>query len=214
MVETLGKGLKIDIRRIHMGEKLPPSFGIDIARRHRYRLDSLGVAGLGRIDGVFEENHRIIIGEGDAAALKLDRCGGDGFRAGLIGQSIKLARFADVPVLAEFAGEVAACRAEGKNRRTGQKVIERLFLDGIDAKTRGAAIGGEHQALRPSGADETKPSLSGAQDATARTKIASEPPIRETGPVASEGKFGKISLGHRGSLAQNLPMIPLACLLN
>src|SRR5512139_723930 len=105
------------------------------------------------------EDHRIIVGVGDTAALQLDSGTGNPLRAGGIGQDIHLARLADVPVLAELAGKIAPRRAEGEHRRTGQKVVERLLLDGIDTVTAGAAVGSELDAVFDIGAHETETAL-------------------------------------------------------
>jgi hypothetical protein len=71
----------------------------------------------------------------------------DRLRRGAILNAVERARFRDVPVLAELAGQVATGRAEGQHRRAGEKVIERLLLDRIDAKARGTAVRGEQDLV-------------------------------------------------------------------
>ena len=56
-------------------------------------------------------------------------------------------RLRNIPVLAELAGEITAGGAKRKNRRTGVEVIQRLFFNRIDAKTRGPAVGGQHHLI-------------------------------------------------------------------
>ena len=98
---------------------MPVEFGRAIARhvtrRHRHRRHPGRAAGVGDIHRVFGKNHRIIVGERDGAAAQPARGGGDGFRRRLVGQPVKLARLADVPVLTEAAAQIAASRAEGKD---------------------------------------------------------------------------------------------------
>ncbi|HEY2370293.1 MAG TPA: AmmeMemoRadiSam system radical SAM enzyme [Polyangiaceae bacterium] len=50
-------------------------------------------------------------------------------------QPVPLPRLRDVVVLAEAAAEIAAGRAEGKHRRAGIEVVQRLLFDRIDAET-------------------------------------------------------------------------------
>jgi hypothetical protein len=64
----------------------------------------------------------------------LNRSRGDGVGCSLIAQPIHVTRLADVPVLAKLAGEITASGAERKNARAGIEMIQRLFLNGIDAK--------------------------------------------------------------------------------
>jgi hypothetical protein len=78
----------------------------------------------------------------------------------LIAQRLKLAGFADIPVLAEFTRQIAASRAKGKHRCTGQKVIEGLFFDGIDAITTGATISAEDDLAIGTDSDKAHTPLS------------------------------------------------------
>ncbi|MFZ1615635.1 MAG: hypothetical protein WAT51_15780, partial [Holophaga sp.] len=72
---------------------------------------------------------------------------------------IHFARFTDIPVLAKLAAQVAACRAEGKHRGTGKKMIERLFFNGIDAKPAGSPVGKQHYGTIPIAPHKTEPAL-------------------------------------------------------
>ena len=105
------------------------------------------------------KDHRVIIGIGDAAAAQLLGRAGDGLGTGGIGQGVDLAGLADIPVLAELAGQVAAGGAEREHRGARQEVVERLFLDRIDAVTAGSAIRGEDYLAAEIGADKTESPL-------------------------------------------------------
>lgn len=59
-------------------------------------------------------------------------------------QSLHLARFRDIPILAEFATQIAACRSEGQDRGARKKVIKRFLLDGVDAKPSASPVGIQH----------------------------------------------------------------------
>src|SRR5690606_26663961 len=92
----------------------------------------------------------------------------------------------DAPVLAELAAEVASGRAEREHRGAGIKVIERLLLDGIDAKARRAAIGGEHHLATDVLAHVAKGPLSLGQPAVAGTELAQDAAVPGVGPVAAD----------------------------
>src|SRR5690606_23871745 len=78
----------------------------------------------------------------------------------------------DVPVLAEPAPEVAPRRSERQDARAGQEVIERLFLDGIDAKARRAAVAGQDHLAVEVLAHEAKSPLARLEVAVARAQVA------------------------------------------
>ena len=93
--------------------------GVHIAGGDGDGLDALGPADLRDIHGIFKENHRVVIGEGDGTAAKLLGRAHDHLRPSGGRHAIHLSAFGDAPVLAKIAGEVAAGGAKGKHRRTG-----------------------------------------------------------------------------------------------
>ena len=64
-----------------------------------------------------------------------------------------------IPVLAELAGQVAACRAKRQHRRAGQEMIQRFLIDGVNAVAAGTAIGGEHDLVIQVFPDKTQTAL-------------------------------------------------------
>ena len=66
-------------------------------------------------------------------------------------------------------------------------MIERLFLDGIDAKSGRTPIGGEHDLIVLPGAHKAQTALAFVQLAIARTNIALDAPIRQSMPIAGWG---------------------------
>jgi hypothetical protein len=74
-------------------------------------------------------------------------CFGDKIRRGAAHQRVHFPGLADIPVLTEFAGQITAGGAEGKNRRAGQEMIQRLFLDRIDGKAAGATVTGHNDLI-------------------------------------------------------------------
>ena len=107
------------------------------------------------------------------------------FWFGLIHQAIHLARFADVPVLAELARQVAPGSAEGEHAAAGIEMRQRFFLDWVDAKTRRAAIGGEDHLTALHLAHEAGAALAFVQLAVARAQVALDAAIVEFVPPAA-----------------------------
>src|SRR6185437_12112402 len=105
-----------------------------IARTYGDGLDAMLAAGLCHIDRIFEKNDRIVVSKSDRPAATSHSRFCDLLRRSHILHAIKIPGFGDVPVLAEFACQVAAGCAEGQDWRARQEVIERLLLDRVDAK--------------------------------------------------------------------------------
>ena len=108
---------------------------------------------------------------------------GDVLRHGLLGEAICLAALADVPVLAELAGQVAAGSAEGERAAAGVEVVERFLFDRVDAKAGAATPGGELQVVADALAHKTGGALAFVQAAGARTQIAFDPTVVQRVPV-------------------------------
>src|SRR5262249_5655661 len=70
-------------------------------------------------------------------------------------------------------------------RRAGEKVIERLLLDRIDAKAGGAAIRGEQDLVVLARAHEAEAALAFVQLAIARAQVALEAAVLQSMPVAA-----------------------------
>ena len=68
MVELLGERLEVHVGRVDVAEQLPPRLLADVARRDRDRLDPAGAAGVGHVDRVLQEDHRIVVGHRHTAA--------------------------------------------------------------------------------------------------------------------------------------------------
>jgi hypothetical protein len=62
-------------------------------------------------------------------------------------------------------------------------VIQRLFLDGINAKTTGAAVGGQDDLVVPVGSNETEAPLPFAKPAKPGAQVALNTPIGQFMPV-------------------------------
>ena len=106
-------------------------------------------------------------------------------------------------VLAEGAGEIAPGGAERQHRRAGQEMIERFFLDRVDAEAGRAAVAGQLHplAVLARAPDEAKAALPGAQMAEARAHAALDPPVPEPGPIADLNAVVAVAGAHRPSAA-------------
>ena len=129
------------------------------------------------------EDDRVVVGEGDAAAAEILGGAGDDLGRGGVGQGVDLAGFGNIVVLAELTGQIAARRAERQHRGSGQEVIERLLLDGIDAETAGAAIGGQNDGVVLTRPNEAQPALALVELTGARADVALDAPVIEGMPV-------------------------------
>jgi len=112
------------------------------------------LAGLGDIDGILMKDDRVVVGVGDAAAAEFFSGQSDCKGIGMVCKRIHLPGFADVPVLAEFASEIATGGSKGEYRRARQEVVEGLFLDRIQAIAARASIGGKYDLAFDAGANE------------------------------------------------------------
>src|SRR4029077_7773703 len=113
------------------------------------------------------------------------RCIGNNFRGGYVLNPIEIAGLGDVPVLAELASQVAPRGAKRQDGRARQEMIERFFLDRINAKSGRTPVGGENDLVVLPGAHKAQPALAFVQLAIARTNIALDAPIRQSMPIAS-----------------------------
>jgi len=82
-------------------------------------------------------------------------------------------------ILTELACEVTSYSAKRKNRRAREKVVEGLFLHGIDGKTARLTVGSEDHALGCGFSNSAKAMLPWAQSAVARAKRTADASVRK-----------------------------------
>jgi hypothetical protein len=85
---------------------------------------------------------------------------------------------------AELAGQIASGRAERKHRASGQEVVERFLLDGVDAEAGRPSVRRQHHRIVHARAHEARAALPLVQLAIARAEIALDASILETVPPA------------------------------
>lgn len=135
VIKTLGKCFKIDVSGVDVAINFRSRFGSDVAGGDHHTFNSSLARQTRYVDDELAPNHRIVIREGDARNFMFDRQLDD-----LLGTRVQALCFielglADAPVLAESATKIAAGGAEAQDFAARQKVIERLFFDGIDGKS-------------------------------------------------------------------------------
>src|SRR5436190_13971948 len=111
-------------------------------------------------------------------------------------RSSSLARFGDVPILAEFAGQVAPGSAERHHGSSGQIVVQWLLLYWIDTEPRGAAVRREHDPVVLPATHEAQAALAFVKPAIARADIALDAPVFEPVPIAARNTFQTLGFGH------------------
>src|SRR5438128_7856893 len=121
------------------------------------------------IDRLLVENNRVLISERNGSAPEPFRRKRDLLRRRRVGELVPFARFRDIPVLTKPASEIASRRAEGEHARSGQKMVQRFFLDRIDTKPAAPAISGQHDPVAQALPNETKTALAIIQFAKSRT---------------------------------------------
>jgi hypothetical protein len=197
-IKFVGKGLEVDVGCVHFGEKLRPRLRVDVASGNSHGLNASSMAGVRRIHGVFGKNNRVIIGKGHTFDSQRQGSCRDACGTRLVLEPVHLAGLGNIPVLAELAGQIAARRTEREHTAAGVKVIQGFFLDGVNAKTRGTAIGGEDHGIALPHPHKTGPALPFLQAAVARTEVTLNASICEIMPVAAGMRYKRFFI-HRSS---------------
>ena len=183
VIETIGERLEIDVGRVHRLEEFGARFRIDVTGRYGHRLDAALATGGRHVDRILEEDDRVVVRVGDAAATEFS----GGLRKTLgrraVGQRVHFPRLAHVPVLAELAGEVAARGAERQHAGARVEMVERFLFDRIDTESRRATVGDQLDFVVEALAHITQAALAFAQTAVARADVALQASIRFAMPV-------------------------------
>ncbi len=97
---------------------------------------------------------------------------GDVLRRDALRMDLVVARFGNVPVLAEETAHVAAGGAHAEDAGTGKKMIQRFFFDRVNLQRGGRTISQAVELAAFIDANEAEPGLAGIDVAVARTEIA------------------------------------------
>ncbi len=170
-IKILGEAFKIDVRRIHVIINFRQGLGRDVSRGDHHCFQAVLVRDLCDVNGILGPNGWIVIREGDALTIVRE-----GELHGLLRQErfralLIILGFGDVPILAEFAAQITARGADGKNLRAGKEVRERFLLDGIDVNGVRVGIRQRVEYALFILTDKTKTGLTLADLAIARAEI-------------------------------------------
>lgn len=171
-VEALRESLQINIGCIDVTIKLATRRVTHVACGDGHGSYARSTAGVGDIDRVLGEYDRIVISKRHRLATISNGGVRDGLGGGMFSKPIKLAGFGNVPVLAKSTRQIAACRPERQRRGSRQEVVERLFLDRVDAEARGTAVGSQDHAPVVVCANEAQAALAFVKLAEPWTQIA------------------------------------------
>ena len=144
-VELLGEGLQVHVGGVDVLVEVPARLVADVAGGHGDRADADRPAGLGDVDRVLEEDRRIVVGEGDAAAAELLARRARSAPARPASASFAISR--DLLMSQFWQNLQERLQPSVPNDRTGdpgQEMIERLLLDRVDAEAARAAVGRQH----------------------------------------------------------------------
>jgi hypothetical protein len=108
-------------------------------------------------------------------------------------QPIEAAGFRNVPILAELTREVTAGGAERQHRRAWQKMVQRLFLDWVDAEARRATIGREQEFVVAARSHEAQPALPVVEPAVSGTEIALDTAVGKPLPITAANAIPSVA---------------------
>ncbi len=127
-IERFMEGFEINVHGVDMGQQLPQRIGVNQAVGNEHGFKVGGVSQAAGIEDVFERNEGFVVCE-SYTNIAIDPFGAgnsDQFFGGVI--SCCGMALGNLPVLAEFAGEVAAIGADGQDGAAGVKAAEWLFF--------------------------------------------------------------------------------------
>ena len=191
-VEIFGEGFEIDVGGVDVIVDVVERFAGDVTVGDHDGFEAAGLGGFANVDDVFAPNGGFVVGESDGAAAVLDGEQRNVFGREMFGVNLIVMGFGDVPILAEETTHVAAGGAHAEDARAGKKMIEGLFLDGIDLEGGGRSVAEAVEFAVLVGADVTEAGLAVADVAMARAEVAVNAVIGFGFPPASlvEGGSG------------------------
>ena len=181
--EVAGESLQVHVRRVDVSEELRPRLRAHVPGRHRHRLDARLPACIGHVDRVLQEDHRVVVGERDAAAPPA------GPRPGRWSAASPGRRACRSRVIwrCPSSGRTGSPGCTRPCRRTAPRSPAG---NGSAASSRpvhtvaaGAAVGREHDRVLLAHPHEAEPPLPLVQTAGPRAHIALDPPVTGAMPV-------------------------------
>ena len=140
-IKFFGEAFEIDVGGVHGGVEVGPGFGAHVSGSHGDGMNAERSAGFGRVDGIFGEHDRIVIGERHRIDAPVGRDLRDFLRTCFHAEPVETAGFGNIPILAESATGIAASRAKTQHAGTGVEVVERLLFHWVHGEAGAAAVG-------------------------------------------------------------------------
>ena len=135
-VEILAPALEVDVHRIDVREEARERLRADRAVRDEDDGEPRRVEERRTVHDVLIGDERLVVGERDAEVAMRGGaqllCEGGETRGRYVLRRYGGICRRDVCVLAERAGEIASVAADREDRMAGMKVVQRLFLDGVE----------------------------------------------------------------------------------
>ena len=175
-VEVLTPALEVDVHRIDVREETCERLRADRAVRDEDDREPRRVEERRTVHDVLIGDERLVVGERDAeiavrGGVQL-LCEGGETRGWYVLRRYSGICRRDVCVLAEGTREIAPIAADGEDRMAGVKVVQRLFLDGVECKRGQASVVGRTDDTADVRARAAEPRLILTQAAGVGTEIA------------------------------------------
>ena len=139
-VEVLGEGFEVHVRGIDVVINVVERFVGDVAVCDHHSVQPVFLGRLADVDHILAPDGGLVVREGERRAAILEGQERNIFGRDMGRVHLIVMRLRDVPVLAEKTAHVAARSAHGKNTRSRNEVVQRLFFDGINLERGGRSV--------------------------------------------------------------------------
>src|SRR5438445_1049738 len=184
-VKVFGERFQIDVGRVHIIVDIVEGLARDVAVADHHSSQTSFPGGAANVHDVFAPNRRLVIGKRDRRTAVTQRELRHIFGGNMGGVDLIAAGFGDVPILAEETAHVAAGCAQRKDLCAGEKMIQRLFFNGINLQGRGGRIAQAIKLASLVDPNKTEAALPLADMTVPRTEIAVHAPVWLRFPPAS-----------------------------
>ena len=139
-IDVVAQGFEVDIGCIEVWCKFLERCGVDVACRHKYVFQGVGMCQLTGLEGVFEPCEGFGICESNGGQMVVDAELYEGFRREVVIGLFVGTRLGDLPVLTVLATEIATCACHGEATGARQELVEGFLLNGVDGKGTGFTV--------------------------------------------------------------------------
>ena len=139
-IDVVAQGFEVDIGCIEVWCKFLERCGVDVASRHKYVFQGVGMCQLTGLEGVFEPCEGLCIGVCDSGQMVVEAELYEGFWGEVVMCLFIGTRLGNLPVLTVLATEIATCACYGKATGARQELVEGFLLNGVDGKGTGFTV--------------------------------------------------------------------------